>query len=370
MMGTVASGFKCLKCLAEIEGIASKKTIFLVTGRESYRSSGASEVINDVFADKKIIKFNEFSVNPNFSDAIEGLKIAKQNNVDLIVAIGGGSVLDMAKLVRAFLSAPNDAKDLAIGKKKISEPLIPMVAVPTTAGSGSEATHFAVVYVDKQKYSLASRHLLPNVVVLDGSLVVSNSPYQKACNGLDAIAQAIESAWSVGGNERSFNFSLTALQKAQGNFTDFVAGRGDSKTAQVILEMAHSAGQAINISKTTAAHAWSYGFTSHFGIPHGHAVWLTLPKIAEIHVRRSKTENPILFEKLDRIFGALGFDIADDVCQKLRQLLSQSGVEYEFSKLNISSAERRSLSQMVNVERMANNPIVFRQEEISDIFEI
>ena len=267
----------------QFKTLYSGKKILLVTGKTSYSQSGAQAILNHVLKDEMTFRFYDFEVNPKIDDAIRGVNFARENNIELIIAVGGGSAIDMAKLIKAFYASPNDCYELARGKLEMSDPCIPLIAVPTTAGSGSEATHFAVVNIGYDKYSLASQLLLPYIAVLDGNLIDTCSPYQKACNGLDALAQSIESAWAAGSTEQSRGYAFEAVELCAKNLKSVVEGDANLLTLQGMSNAAHRAGKAINISKTTAAHAWSYGITNHHGIPHGHAVWLTLPKIFKMH---------------------------------------------------------------------------------------
>lgn len=160
--------------------------------------------------EKTIVYFNDFGVNPKIEDAERGAALALKAGIDLIIGVGGGSVMDMAKLIKAIYRTPEKSKELAKGEISMIDPGISMILIPTTAGSGSEATHFTVVYIGLTKYSLASKYLLPDGIILDGSLIASLSPYQEACTGLDALAQAIESAWAIGSTERSREYSFRA----------------------------------------------------------------------------------------------------------------------------------------------------------------
>ena len=99
--------------------------------------------------------FSDFSINTKFDDAIRGAESARLADSEIIIAVGGGSVLDMAKLIKAFITSnPNDCLQMVEGKIPVIDCGIPLIAIPTTAGSGSEATHFAVVYVNSTKFSL------------------------------------------------------------------------------------------------------------------------------------------------------------------------------------------------------------------------
>src|SRR5690606_8963450 len=131
------------------------------------------------------VRFSEFDQNPRYEDAMRGLDLFLQSKFDLIIAIGGGSVMDMAKLINIF-SANNHITGLKIVKdsKLVAKKGVPLIAIPTTSGTGSEATHFAVVYHNKKKYSVAHKFILPNVVVLNYMFTKTQNKYLTACAGL------------------------------------------------------------------------------------------------------------------------------------------------------------------------------------------
>lgn len=349
-----------LNQLSDLKDIYAGKKILLVTGKSSYEKSGAKKIVTHHLAGEQVVQFVDFSTNPKISDAIEGAKLAKKNKIELIIAVGGGSVLDIAKLIKAFYAADGNEIELAKGKNKVQDPKIPIVAVPTTAGSGSEATHFAVVYIGSDKFSLAADCLLPDVVILDGSLVESGDNYLKACNALDAMAQAIESYWAVGGTDESRKYAVAALKLGWGRMMNYTASDCDSTDTQKMLEAANFAGKAINISKTTAAHAWSYAFTGAYNIPHGHAVWLTLPAIYRLHsIEKSMTSlNSSHKKKMKKLHELLGLDVSQDFELQLCNHLKKIGIESSMEQLGIVESQARfNLSMQVNTERMGNNPL-------------
>ena len=361
-----------IKKLIKLKEIYNKKKVFLVTGRMSYKLSGAKETLSELLADEDVTHFPDFSLNPKLNEAIKGARLARCNKIEVIIAVGGGSVIDMAKLVKAFLNNPGSEQKIAQGEKSLSDPAVPLIVVPTTAGSGSEATHFAVVYIDDQKYSLASPHLQPNFVILDGSLIKSNSKYQKACNGLDALAQGIESAWAVNSSRESQKNALKAVKVCSQNLSKFVNGEFVLEVSNKMLTAANLSGQAINISKTTSAHAWSYGFTSYFGIPHGHAVWLTLPKIFQLHTELAQSlGKKCLQQNIADICKALGMKHSDKPEQYLINFCKSLGVNLDFQSIKGCNKQiLKKLSREVNAERMSNNPILFDQKQINYIFEL
>ncbi|MDC1467888.1 phosphonoacetaldehyde reductase [Planktomarina temperata] len=353
------------------------KTVLLVTGKASYIESGAKSIVETALQGNAVVQFSDFDVNPKIEDAERGVALAIESGADLIVGVGGGSVMDMAKLIKAFYVAPEKSRELATGELAMTDPEIPMILVPTTAGSGSEATHFAVVYIGLDKYSLASQLLLPDAFILDGSLIASASPYQIACNGLDALAQAIESAWAVGSTEESREYSFRAVSLCVKYLKEALAPNASNEVFQGMMEAAHLAGKAINISKTTSAHAWSYAITSHYGVPHGHAVWLTLPRIFEIHAMAcaAMVTDPRGTEHFTsimvRLMHILGIVSPEGSAHQLKAYLKAINVESDITKIGANTVKQREfLSEQVNTQRMSNNPIDLTGIHINQIFDL
>ncbi len=374
-MAKIISGVGSLEKLIDVKDQYVDKRILLVTGKASFSTSGAEIILKNILKNECVFKFSDFEVNPKIEDAERGVAFARDVKIDVIIAVGGGSVIDMAKLIKAFYSNHENAQTIVRSNICLVDSKIPLIVIPTTAGSGSEATHFAVVHIGKEKYSLASSLLLPDTVVLDGKLVSTCSSYQKACNGLDALAQAIESAWAVGSTEISIKNAFKALKLCKKNLQKVLKDDAAYEVLHGMLEAANLAGQAINISKTTAAHAWSYGITTEYGIPHGHAVWLTLPEIFQIHTKKllykfmdnkgPKNSHKIMTD-LMKILDIASAERSGDI---LRNYLNSIGVASTLEMVGVHSTEKRKyLSQLVNLERMANNPVNFTESDVAKIF--
>jgi alcohol dehydrogenase len=376
-MTKVISGIGSLSQLSDIRAEFNAKSVLLVTGKKSYDQSGAKNTVEAALRDDTVVRFSDFDVNPKIKDAERGVALAIEAGIDLIVGVGGGSVMDMAKLIKAFYSAPEKSKEIAMGELAMTNPGIPMILIPTTAGSGSEATHFAVVYIGLDKYSLASQYLLPDGIILDGSLVASTSHYQMACNGLDALAQAIESSWAAGSTEQSREYSFRAVSFCARYLKESLAPDASNEAFQGMMEAANLAGKAINISKTTSAHAWSYAITSHHGIPHGHAVWLTLPRIFQIHATASAVTvtDPRGAEHLNsimtRLMHILGIVSPEASASHIKSYLNEINVEDDIAKIGANTAEQRKfLSKQVNMQRMSNNPVGLSDIHVNQIFDL
>lgn len=370
------SAYNSIERISEIKSHFGAKKILLVTGRSSYKACGAKDIIEKNLSPNEYIRFSNFEVNPKLEDGIRGTQLAKEANVGLVLAIGGGSVIDMAKMIKGFLGSPNEAENLIRGKKSVIDINIPLIAVPTTAGSGSEATHFAVVYIGKDKFSLAASCLLPNMVVLDGSLLKSASSYQKAINGLDALAQAIEGCWAVSSTQECRDYAFEAIKLLVTHLPKIINSNNEIDLQNVMLA-SNLAGKTINIAKSTAPHAFSYAFTSYHNIPHGHAVWLTLPEIFSLH--NSAKENNItdprgaeyFHDVMSQLKDVLGIKNDRNCASYLRKFMNDLGVEPDMSKLGVMSNEQRKfVASRVNLERFANNPMVIEKSEIIQIFHL
>ena len=292
---------------------------------------------------------------------------------DVIVAVGGGTVLDTAKAVLALACDPSNALEYVRGEQSFRALNTPLVAVPTTGGSGSEATSTAVVYVGMKKYSLSQVALLPGVAVLDPSLTYGLPARVTATAGFDALAQAIESMWSVKSTNESRGYAREALKLAWDHLARAVQAPSHKDRAAMILA-AHLAGKAINISQTTAPHALSYALTVRFGVAHGHAVGLTLPTLLSYNsqVTGEDVQDDRGVEhvrtQMEAVVTALGAASPAKARVHLENLLDAIGLERRLGRLGISAADCEMLAREVNEQRLANNPRLLSQHLLRDIF--
>lgn len=347
--------------------------VLAVTGKTSFKKSGASQALNQYLEGREIIRFSDFDVNPRLEDALAGIKIVKQNNPDIIIAVGGGSAMDMGKLI-ATLSAQahGDFKQI-IKTCDITCKGLPLVAIPTTAGTGSEATHFAVVYVQGKKYSLADPTILPDYAIVDANLTANTSPYQAAASGMDALCQAVESYWSVNATKKSKLYAGQAIKMILPAIRDAV-WKKDEEAQQAMALAANIAGKAINITKTTAPHALSYPITTHYGLPHGHAVALLLGKFfiindAGIGTPRDMRGSAYIENTFKALYRLLGGNNALSCAEKWYQLMRDIGLSTDMSKLGVvSKKDFHLILNNVNMERLGNHPIYFNDNDLLSAF--
>lgn len=329
--------------------------IFLVRGRNAYVASGAKDLIDAVVSQVgcRVTEFMDFATNPQFADVSKGLQLLP-DDTDLLIAVGGGSVLDMAKLIRFFRAYTGDLTGTDFVRN--SEP-IPLYALPTTAGTGCEATQFAVVYRDKTKYSVAHPAVLPDIAFVYPPFTYDTSAYLTATAGFDALSQAIEAYWNVYATDESDSYAMRAigllwhhLPVAVHQATDEVRDR--------VMEGAYWAGRAINITRTTAPHAMSYAFTSWYGFPHGHAVALTFPFFAACNMRMPEADynGTIPFEayqaKMQQLENALDMCAGENIADRLIAYIRSLGLSFDLP----AGLDKKLIVSQVNAQRAGNNP--------------
>ena len=360
--------------LAKIESIIENKKCCFIVGRNSFTKSGFEVFLKNSRINNYII-YSDFSINPKFDEILNAVKVVKGFDPEIIVGIGGGSVLDTAKLVSIFATFPKDKiiEKYIIGDEIILERNIELCLIPTTAGSGSEATHFAVVYIGNMKYSVSSKYLLPDYVILDPYLTESLPTKQSFISAFDAFSQAVESIWSIHSTEESRDFAFKALELLNQNLDKLMLSP-NIETRKNLLIASNLAGKAINITKTTGPHALSYFLTINFGIPHGLAVFILLRQFiyynSPENLSRLKPEisKSDYLNRYNLILDAVNVDTVDELSQRVLHLFKVSELPISFNEIiKYSKLEIDMIANSVNLQRLENNPMALNKKDILDI---
>lgn len=312
-------------------------------------------------------RFSDFDPNPAYDQALAALSLYRERGCDSLVAIGGGSAIDVAKCVKMFSSQSLEADASSYLEVPTEFSNVALVAVPTTAGTGSESTRFAVIYFEGKKFSISHACLHPDAAVLDAGLLSSLPLYQKKCALLDALCQAIESYWSARSCDASRAYSAAAIPQIMRYASAYF--EGDVDAAEKVLAAANLAGKAIDLTTTTAAHAMSYKITSMRGTPHGHAVALCLPGCwSKLLENASSRSDAGLFQSLSDLSGFMGCTAGDprEGLARFRRFFGQCDMG---SFKEFSSAELDDLVSSVNAQRLANFPVSLSSAEIRRIYE-
>lgn len=340
-----------------IEDKAFKK-ILVIAGNKSFELSGLKNFFDSI-KNKNIKYFFKKCFFPEYSELIQIIEEIKLYSPDLIIAAGGGSVLDYAKIANTIFYEENLEKKITSSSYKLKNPDRKIVAIPTTAGSGAEVTSNAVIYINNVKYSVEGELVKPNYFFLIPEFISGASNKIKSSAGFDAIAQSMESLISMKSNELSVKYATDSLKISLKYYIKFLSNPNLDNTSAMAVA-ANLSGKAISISKTTAPHAVSYPFTSMFNISHGHAVSLTLEKFMLYNFKNLK-ENKAKFD-LNKRFKIL-FDLSNtnnitDFTFFVSELKKKANLESNYKNLgiNIGGAIDKILSE-VNDQRLSNNPI-------------
>ena len=343
--------------------------IFVICGEKSFHQSGAKKLLNEFLKNKLIKFFYKKFPYPDLNELKLIIKDLKEFKPDLIIAVGGGSVLDYAKIANGLTKDENLEENIKNSNYSLSGNFSKLLAIPTTAGSGAEVTSNAVIYVDKIKYSVEGEKIKPDYFFLLPELVIGASNKIKSSAGFDAIAQAIESLISKKSNEKSVQFAKESLEISFKYFLEHLNKPNLDNTSAMCLA-ANLSGKAINISKTTAPHAVSYPFTSIYNISHGHAVSLTLNKFINFNYKnKDKSDSHFnLDERYKMMFNLSKSKNLNSFDQFISNLKQKANLENDFNKLGINIEKDFSkIISGVNILRLSNNPIKLDKEDLKRI---
>jgi alcohol dehydrogenase len=243
----------------------------------------------------------------------------------IIVAFGGGSVIDCGKVLKARFANRNvSSTSRLIELDNLSQSEIMLVAIPTTAGTGSEVTQFATIWTGNGagKDSLESLTIKPNVVLLDPDLIGSASRQQLQNSGLDAISHCVETLWNRFKTTDSEEYAVFGLRKLLDALPNVMTGTGTKSDFENLQNGALYAGRAISVNRTAIAHSISYPLTAYLGVPHGLACSFTIPAIYKnVYLKSSNAEHAnaileesvIYLESLNLAEVILGYGTAEKI---------------------------------------------------------
>ena len=344
------------------------KNIFIITGKKSFNFSGFKKLAiykNFKFLIKVFYKKNKIPEINELKFLIKKINII---NPDLIIALGGGCVIDYAKLANGLHDIKNLKKKIQSRTLKVLSKKTKLLAIPTTAGSGAEVTKFSVIYIDKIKYSVDHSLLKPDFYSLIPKLVINSSKIVRSSSGFDAIAQAVESIFSKRANIQSLKYSAKSLRFSIKSFLGFV-NNPNLHNATQMLRAANFSGKAINIARTNAPHALSYLFTSKFKIPHGIAVSIFFIEIMNLYYSiANKINNKNLIKKFNLFFriikqsNVLGFN------NLFHKFFLESGIKKNLDKSLKKIKYKNNSNFYYNSNRLKNSPIKISKADINRLY--
>jgi len=370
---SVIAGFGSLSRLGDLIAPADLARILLLTDAGITAAGLDLRVREHLDATGRTVHvISSVSREPSVSDVESVLGEAREFRPTLIVGLGGGSVLDVAKLLGVLADSTQTLLELVHGAP-VGRRTVDTLLVPTTAGTGSEATKNAILSVpeEKLKVGIISPALLPRFVILDADLTISMPPLVTATTGVDALAHAVECYLSNKANPLSDLLALEATQLIAGNLTRAFDDPHDREARQSMLAASFYAGMCITLAGTTAVHALSYPLGAVYHVPHGQANAMLLPQVMEFN-------RHALPEKSLKLANAMGVpDSADEgrrsagFVEALEGLLNHLRIPRGMSAFGVTATEIPQLVEAAyGIRRlMDNNPREMSRDDMQLIYE-
>lgn len=332
------------------------KRLFLVCGNSAKRLS-VGRYFDALGERMEVVRFSGFRPNPRYEDAAAAVALFHESGCGAIAAVGGGSAMDLGKCVKLWAGLDPGRNFLEQTPRPND---LPLLAVPTTAGTGSESTRYAVVYYRGEKQSIAHESCLPSAVLLDPTALETLPQYPRKSSMLDALCHGIESFWSVHATEESRGLSRQAIRGVWENADGYLGNTPEGNAG--MLEAANLAGKAIDRTQTTAGHAMCYKLTTLYGTAHGHAAALCVAKLWPFMAQRSAGMD--LERVLQDLAAACGCENTQAALAKFDGLLNRLNLETPRAK----PGDFEILRTSVNPVRLRNHPVALDEETIDALY--
>ena len=332
---------------------------FMVSGRSSARSLGILDRIREKIQGE-LHTFEEIEPNPLDSTVDRGAECLKDSKADYILAVGGGSAIDAAKVINVVATQGGRAYEYMNGSRNVSDPRYPLIAVPTTPGTSSEITPFAVLTVPTMmnKVGLRTSELYPDLAMIDPSLTITLPKDQTAATGLDILSHAFESYWARLANPITRRYAIQAVKLIRDHLLGaYKDGKNKEHRKGISLASVY-AGLSFSNTGTTICHAISYPITTDSGLPHGMACSMSLPETYDILVEK-RAEG---MDELAHAFGSYRNDLSED----LRNFVKSMGAPLSMGEAGFKGGIERIRDTDLKVLQR-NLCVKFDEEDVTRI---
>jgi alcohol dehydrogenase class IV len=339
---------------------------FICIGSKSAELSGALKEISKTLPSSKQVIFSGIEPNPTIESLKEGIRLCRRQKADLIVAVGGGSVIDYGKSISVLANAEDDIRDIFYKKKALTTKKVTFIAIPTTFGTSSEITPYAVMTDDKQltKVTLQHKLVFPDAAFINPKFTLSMPKWLVAASCADLFSHAMEAYWSVRATEITDIFAIEAIKLFLQYYSDTFKRPHNLKARERISLASIYAGLAFSNTRTTACHAISYPLTTVFKIPHGIACILSLSKIFEFN-------SIFIKEKSKRLCGYMGCRGIKAVTNKISLILKSLNIKSRLRDYGLDKKDIKVIQEKAyDSDRLANNPRKINKEDLEKILEV
>ena len=330
-------GKESIHQLGDILKKLGTKGVFIISGPHLNQMGVVKKVENlCVEAGVKVASFTKTEANPSVETVEDATNAYKESGADCLIALGGGSPMDVAKAVGVLATYGGTITEYEGGGKVPGE-IVPLIAIPTTAGTGSEVTAFSVITDLRRNYKLTvfSNYLLPAYAILDPDFITSLPASVAAATGVDAMVHAIEAYLSKASNPFTDSMAEKALELLGGNIRKFVADRTNVAAAEAMLLGSTFAGVAFNFARLGNVHAMAHPVGGFFHVAHGVANAILLPVCLEYNALADDGKYQKIYELVARK-GADETFTPMDLVLEIRRLIHDLGIPQTLSQVGVT----------------------------------
>lgn len=343
--------------LSEITKIAEslgKKRGILVSD-PFFAKSGLAEKIVHENRQVLVCIYSSISPNPEVQEVDSCAEVIRENDIDFVVALGGGSALDCAKAASTICYTHDSIRKYHGTGVPLPMEHLPVIAIPTTAGTGSEVTCVSVLSDHElgKKGPINSNNFYPAVALIDPELTYSLPPYMTASCGIDVLCHAVEGFWSKGHQPVCDALALHASQLVFSYLRRACMNGKDKEAREKMAEASVVAGLAFTLPKTTSSHACSFPLTNLYHIPHGEACGLTLDYFAKINAGAPGEEG----RRIEKFAQNLGFRDMYDMAEAIAVLKKDIHLRRDLKEFKLTDEQLGELVRLSHHPNMLNNPV-------------
>lgn len=348
---------------AELAEILHVNKGMLIAGSHSVKNGEAQELVEQSQG-KLITVFSEVSPNPDVSEVDNCAQIIRRLGIDFIVALGGGSIIDCAKAVSVIALTNESVRKFYGTGNPLPQKHLPIIAIPTTAGTGSEVTAVSVLTDRKngRKAPMSSPGFYPEYALIDPTLTMTMPQNITAATGLDVLSHAIEAYWSKGHQPITDVLAIHAARLVFSYLPKVYENPADIAAREKMCEASLIAGLAFNLPKTTASHACSFPLTNIYNIPHGEACALTLDYFLRINASDDKDN------RIQTLAESLGFLDAEQLAEGIYDLKKKTHLRTNLYDLNLTEAQILELVKLSKHPNLENNPVKITEKTLEKMY--
>ena len=345
----------------EVRDIAGDgANVFLVTGRTFLRERGILSQVMDGLSDFSVTLHDRANPFPSPDDVDEAARRCRESGADVVVAIGGGSALDLAKAAAILARQDGTSRDYMGGGASFPNSGLPFIAVPTTSGSSSEVTSGSALWdwEAKSHFGLSSPAMFPDVAIVDPKLAMTMDQNLAANTGMDAFTSAFESYWNVNSEPMSDALALDVIRIYSQNLVRS-AIQGDMESRAACALAATMSGVGYSNSPPNACHGIGSPLTLFWNVEHGQAVGISLAPLLRWNARA-------IAHKMPALLAALGVEDVDSACDKITEIMERCGLQTRLSGLGVGRDEVDHIVKHSRWERLGLMPNPMTEDELRE----